>query len=331
MVCPVELDHGEFWVVGGVHPFVAEVAVDLEDRFEASDDEPFEVELGGDAQVAIHTQGVVVGDEGSCVGASRDGVHHGSLHLQKAVIFEELADEADDAAAHDEDLAHFRIHDQIEIALAVAQLFVLETMVLFGQRDDRFGDEIELLDVEGELAGASDERVAHRLDDIAHFDELLDLFEPLLAKLILVEVDLYKTALVFDLRKGSFAHEAQEFDTAGESDADIWVLFLFELLDVGVAFKKLCVLDLFAKAVSVGVDPLFAKLLGFLDTLLFVLVVKYQCYCSLLRFCSIAFSILCWSALSASSLMSLPSFFEASLSCCCTGFARSSWGLSLMM
>ena len=72
----VELHHGEFRVVAGGEPLVPEVAVDLVDPLEAADHQALEVQLRGDAQVELHVQGVVVGDEGPRRRPARDDVHH---------------------------------------------------------------------------------------------------------------------------------------------------------------------------------------------------------------------------------------------------------------
>jgi hypothetical protein len=68
---PVELEHRVLGVVLVADALVAEVAADLVDRVEAADDEPLEVELEADAEVEVVVEGVVVGHEGSRVGAAR--------------------------------------------------------------------------------------------------------------------------------------------------------------------------------------------------------------------------------------------------------------------
>mmetsp|Transcript_31920 Transcript_31920/g.43766 ORF Transcript_31920/g.43766 Transcript_31920/m.43766 type:complete len:171 (-) Transcript_31920:694-1206(-) len=80
-VGPVELHAGEFGVVGEIDAFVAELATDFVDTVEAADDEHFEVELGGDAEVHVEVEIIVVGFKGTGRGATSDLIHHRCFHL----------------------------------------------------------------------------------------------------------------------------------------------------------------------------------------------------------------------------------------------------------
>ena len=64
-----------------IHALVAELAPDLEDLLEAAHQQALEMQLGGDAQVEVLVQRVVVRDEGTRVRAAEDGVQDGRLHL----------------------------------------------------------------------------------------------------------------------------------------------------------------------------------------------------------------------------------------------------------
>ena len=90
----VELQHGEFRIVGPVHPFVPEVVPDLVDPLEAADQQPLEVQLVGDPQVERHVERVVVGDERPRRGAAVEGLEHRRLDLEKAALVEEAAEPA---------------------------------------------------------------------------------------------------------------------------------------------------------------------------------------------------------------------------------------------
>ena len=85
----VELEHRELGVVLRRDPLVAEVAVDLVDALEAADDQALQVQLGRDAQVEVHVERVVVGDEGPRRGAAGDRLHHRRLDLEEAARVEE--------------------------------------------------------------------------------------------------------------------------------------------------------------------------------------------------------------------------------------------------
>ncbi len=66
-----------------------------------------------------------MGGEGLGGGAARDHVHHRRLDLEKAELVKEAAHVGDDLRAHLELLAHLRVDDQVQVALAVPRLLVL--------------------------------------------------------------------------------------------------------------------------------------------------------------------------------------------------------------
>src|SRR5579871_5381056 len=102
----VELEHGELGVVAGADALVAEVAVDLVDAVEASDDEALEVELGSDAEEEVDVELIVVGGEGAGCGSSGDLLHHGGFDFEVTSAVEEGADGAEDGGSLDEDFAN---------------------------------------------------------------------------------------------------------------------------------------------------------------------------------------------------------------------------------
>ena len=78
---------------------VAEDAADLEHPIHAADDEPLEVQLEGDAQVQLHVEGVVVGDERPGVGAARLDVQHRCLDLDETLRLQRAPEAGDDLVA----------------------------------------------------------------------------------------------------------------------------------------------------------------------------------------------------------------------------------------
>ena len=95
----VDLERGELGVVRRVGALVAEVPTELEDRPEAGDEEPFEVELGRDAQGQVDAVGVDEGPEGASARSAVRRVEHGRLHLEEAGVGEAATDRADDRRA----------------------------------------------------------------------------------------------------------------------------------------------------------------------------------------------------------------------------------------
>ena len=82
-VCPVEFKHREFGIVPGRHAFIAKIAVDLVNLFQAANYQPLEMQLGRDAQVEIQIQGIVMGHERSRGRTARNVMHHRRFHLEK--------------------------------------------------------------------------------------------------------------------------------------------------------------------------------------------------------------------------------------------------------
>lgn len=124
LVGHVDLHAGEFRVVGLVHAFVAEVLGKLVYSCKASDYQPLEVELIGDAQVQRDVEGIVVGDEGACVGASRYGLQDGCLHFHVSEGVEILPHGLYDAGPLDEYVLDVRVDHQVHVSHAVAELGV---------------------------------------------------------------------------------------------------------------------------------------------------------------------------------------------------------------
>src|SRR6185437_9608935 len=101
----IELEHRELRVVLRADALVAEVAVDLVDTIQSTDNKPFEVEFRRDAQREADVQRVVVRAERTRGGAAGDGVHHRRFDFEVAAAVEEAADGAQDGGALDEDVA----------------------------------------------------------------------------------------------------------------------------------------------------------------------------------------------------------------------------------
>ena len=139
----VELQHRELGVVLRRDPLVPEVAVDLEDLLDAADRQPLQVQLRRDAQVQLHVERVVMRDERPRQRAAGDRLHHRRLDLEIAARRQELADRRDDPAARLEHAPRVGVDDQIEVALAVADLDVGQAVPLLGQRQQALREEVQ--------------------------------------------------------------------------------------------------------------------------------------------------------------------------------------------
>ena len=138
----VPLEHRELGVVLVREALVAEVLADLVDPLEPADDQPLEVELDRDAQVEVAVERVVVGGERPRERAAVERLQHRRLDLEEAALVEPAPDGGDHLRAQDEQLARLLVRDQVELAVAVAGLDVLEPVVLLGRRAQRLGQQL---------------------------------------------------------------------------------------------------------------------------------------------------------------------------------------------
>jgi hypothetical protein len=60
-------------------------------------------------------------------------LHHGRFYFHEGALFELPAQGSDDARTRYENFLRFRIGDQIQVTLAVADLDIFESVPLFGQ------------------------------------------------------------------------------------------------------------------------------------------------------------------------------------------------------
>src|SRR3970282_1465263 len=135
-------------------------------------------------------------------------LHHGGLHLEESPLVEELPDLADQQRATLKDRRHLRVCHQVEIPLPVASLHVDEAMPLLWQRAERLGQQTDLFNYHGELAGAGPKEAARdpqKIADICPFQEAVRLVtEPVLAQ---VYLDL--AGAVLEIGEGRLAVVAQ--------------------------------------------------------------------------------------------------------------------------
>ncbi len=111
------------------------------------------------------------------------------------------------------------VHEEVDVALAVAELGVGEAVVLVGQGEQGLGEEGELADVDGELAGAGAEEVADDADVVAEVEELVE-GEGVFADVVLADVDLHALARLLELGEAGLALDADGHDASGDADGD---------------------------------------------------------------------------------------------------------------
>src|ERR1700730_4240260 len=84
-------------------------------------------------------------DEGTRCSASIERLHHGSLHFHEAASFNLPPQRRNNPRARHENLLRFRVRDQIQIALPVADLDVFESVPFFGEIQQNLEKRSELL------------------------------------------------------------------------------------------------------------------------------------------------------------------------------------------
>ena len=161
----------------------------------------------------------MVGDERPRRGSPGDGLHHGSFHFHVAALVQESAQRLDQPAALDEDLAHFGIDDQVDIALAIAEFHVGQAVPLLRQRQQILGEQGQFIDVHGQLARAGAEQIAAGADVIADIEQLEQL-KALFADGIFFYVKLQPLSVLLQVQEAGLPHQAQRHDASGHPDLD---------------------------------------------------------------------------------------------------------------
>ena len=243
----VGLQHRELGVVLEAHALVAEVLADLVDAVDAADDAALEVQLGGDAQVQVPLQLVVMRDERPRQGAAVQRLQHRRLDLDEAARVQEVADRLDDAGALHEHLARRVVDHEVEEALAVARLHVGESVELLGHGAQRLAQELPGGDAQGELASARAHHHALGADEVAQVD-LLDGRVAARTERVDLSEELQLAGRVLDDHERHLAVHATGHDAAGHAVHLGRFLPGLEVL-VGVAQRR----DLVARLVLGGI------------------------------------------------------------------------------
>jgi hypothetical protein len=114
-------------------PLVAEHPTDLEHPGHAAGHEALQVQLRCDAQVQVDVEGVVVGDERLGERAAGDRLQERRLDLDVAAVHELGSQRVDDRSSLGEHPSGVGVHREVDPALPVAGLGVLEAMPLVGR------------------------------------------------------------------------------------------------------------------------------------------------------------------------------------------------------
>ena len=219
----VPLEHRELRVVLERDALVAEVLADLVDALEAADDQALEVELGGDPQVQVAVELVVVGDERARRRAAVERLQDRRLDLDEAGVVEEAAHRGDHLGPRDEHGAALLAREQVDLALPVARLDVGQPVVLVGRRAHRLGEQREAVELERELAAAGAEDGAVGADQVAEV-EVEELRHRRLAQHVHARVQLHPPGAVDEVEERGLALPAARGQAPGDARAHVGLL-----------------------------------------------------------------------------------------------------------
>jgi len=124
----------------------------------------------------------------------------------------------DDRRALAKHLTHLGIRDQVDVALAVADLHVLQAVPLLRERANRLGEDAQILGDERPLAGLGDDRRADRADVVAALHRAPEGEGPL-AEDVLPHPHLDLAGAIAHLGEGGLAEAAQRDDAPRHREA----------------------------------------------------------------------------------------------------------------
>ena len=166
----VPLELRELRVVLEGDALVAKVLAELVDALEPSDDQSLQIQLGRDAEVQVRVQLVVMGHERAGERAPVPRLQDRRLDFDEPPLVERAADRRDDLRAREERLARLVVHQQVEVAPAVAQLDVGQPVERVGQRLRVAGQDVDARGQHGRLAASRFRGPTHDADDVSEMD-----------------------------------------------------------------------------------------------------------------------------------------------------------------
>ena len=112
-----------------VHTFVAEVLAYLIDTLETAHDQALQIEFSSDTHIHILIQGIEMRDERTGGSTACNHLQGRRLNLSITSFIKHLAEGADDGSTLQESVLHTVVYHQVDIALAIAQLRIVEFII----------------------------------------------------------------------------------------------------------------------------------------------------------------------------------------------------------
>src|SRR5262249_41636943 len=152
--------------------------------------------------------------ERPCEGPASDRLHHRRLDLEEPAGGEEGAETLEQSRALSKHLARLGIGDEVEIALPVAALDVLEAVPFLGRRLQRLGEIPHARRGDRELVGLGAEEASLDADDVAEV-ELAEALPRLVADGRTLDVELKSAGGVLEMRERRLAEVADRDESSG--------------------------------------------------------------------------------------------------------------------
>ena len=203
--------------MAGVQSLVAEHAADFIHAIQPADDQALQIQLQRDAQLEILVERVEMRLERARRRAACVGDQHRRFDLEEALAVQVAADRGNDPAALDERIAGIRVHDEIQIALAIASIGVGKAVEFLRQRMQALGQQRDLLRMHAHLAGLGGEHIALHADHVAD----VIIFEGLvgvLAHVVAADIDLDPAVAILQMGETGLAHHAAGHDASGDGN-----------------------------------------------------------------------------------------------------------------
>ena len=165
---------GEFRIVGPVHAFVTEIFGKFVNAFESPYDQAFQIQFISDAEVQRNVQGIVVCDERTGGGTSRNGLENGRFHFHVTAFVEEIAHGRKYLCPFAEDVLYLSVYHEVDVPLTVPEFWVgkriKHSAVFFfndRQRTQGFCQHGQAFGVDGNFTHLSPEHIAFDTDKVS--------------------------------------------------------------------------------------------------------------------------------------------------------------------
>src|ERR1035437_1171945 len=212
----VRLEHGELGVVARREALVAKDATELVHALVAADEEALEVQLDGDAQVDVGVQRVPVGDERLGVRTAGNRLQDRGLDLEESASVKAAAQRADHRRPGREVTSLRGAAEQVEVALAVARLLVLQPVELLGRRLQRLDQQHQLVSDHRRLATPGAHHAPAHTDDVAEVKEPDHREEPV-AETVVLQPQLEALVLRLDVNEATPPLQPVLHDSPGDA------------------------------------------------------------------------------------------------------------------